>query len=366
MPHLFDLHAESEQLAVLRSDPEGGQWLELLTLQGRTLGAIAPTFLPVSFHWSPDGSTLAFGSNDGLLYLFRPGDASPTVVFADPARQAGFCEWAADGKQLFFSAYDKGMGTPPHIYCLALDTGHTRQLTDDPRAVDRFPHGSPSGQWVAFQRQFLDEPDLPRRVYLTDVQSGDCFPALNESNLESEAGRLSWSPDSSSLLLRVSDKHRVEVRVIRLQDQSTTWRYHSETLQHGVFSPQGDQILCIGSDELLCFAYPEGTLLQRLALAAMSPVSFDYTGPQVAFDAHGTTVYFIGAKSNLYRWTIGGEWECILEERSPIRLRVHPRGVLGALFGRKADPCPTLHSSHTQVASHPIRPRRAGRSHQPR
>lgn len=316
---LFDIHAETERLAVLRSEPDGRHKIFLRTLQGQTLGEIPAELLPLEPHWSPDGSTVAFGSNDGLLYLHRLGDANPTVVFSDSSLVAGFCEWAKDGNRLVFSAFDKVLRTPPSIYCLALDTGRALQLTNDPKTVDRFPHWSPSGQWVAFQRQFLDEPELTRRVYVVEVQSGQCFPVLNASEGDCETARFSWSPDSSSLLVRLSQKGRVQLRVIQLQDQSTAWSYESETIQRGAFSPQGDRILCICSDELLWFAYPEGTLLQRLSLASAASVWNYWTGPQIGFDLHATTIYFVGANSCLYRWSIGGNCDCILKDSPLVR-----------------------------------------------
>ena len=317
---LFDFHAITERLSILRSEPDGRHKIELRTLQGQTLGEIPAELLPLEPHWSPDGSTVAFGSNDGLLYLHRLGENSPKVVFSDPALVAGFCEWAADGTRLAFSAYNKVQNTPSSIYCLTLGTGHTLQLTDNLKTVDRFPHWSPSGQWVAFQRQFLDEPELPRRVYVVEVQSGHhCFPVLDEFEGGCETARFSWSPDSSSLLVALSHKGRVELRVIRLQDQFTAWSYESETIQRGAFSPQGNRILCICSDELLWFAYPEGTLLQRLSLASAASVWNYYTGPQIGFDLHATTIYFVGANSCLYRWSIGGNCDCILKDSSPVR-----------------------------------------------
>ncbi|RPI87359.1 MAG: S9 family peptidase [Chloroflexi bacterium] len=316
---LFDLHADTKRLAVLRSDPDGGHKIELRTLQGQMLGEITAEFLPLGPQWSPNGSIVAFGSNDGLLYLHRLGDASPTVVFAHPSLQAGFCEWAADGNRLVFSAYNKVLQTPPGIYCLELDTGHTLQLTNDAKTVDRFPHPSPSGQWVAFQRQFLDEPELPRRVYVIEVQSGQCFPVLNAFEGDVDTGRFSWSPDSSSLLVKQAHQGRIRLSVIRLEDKSITWSYESETVQGGVFSPQGDRILCICSDELLWFAYPEGTLLHRLSLASAAPVWNYFTGPQIGFDLRATIVYFVGANNCLYRWRIGGNCDCILEDSPPVR-----------------------------------------------
>lgn len=316
---LIDIHTETERLAILSSAPDGGHKILLRTLQGQSLGEISADLLPLGPHWSPDGSTVAFGSNDGLLYTYRPGDIGPKVVYSNQSLQAGFCEWAPDGNQLVFSAFDTEQRTPPNIYCLALDTGVTQHLTNDPATVDRFPHWSPSGQWVVFQRQFLDEPELPRRVYVVEVQSGRCFPLLDDFEGDCETARFGWSPDASSLLVTLSHKGRVELRVIRLQDQSTAWSYESATIQRGAFSPQGDRILCVCSDELLWFAYPQGTLLQRLSLASAASVWNYFTGPQIGFDRQATNVYFVGADACLYRWKIGGNADCILKDSPPVR-----------------------------------------------
>jgi dipeptidyl aminopeptidase/acylaminoacyl peptidase len=101
---LIDMHAGSGRVAVLRADPDGRPWLELRTLAGQVLGEVPHQFLPLMPHWSPDGSAVAFGSNDGRLYVYRLGEAAPQLVYSDAALQAGFCEWAPDGKRLVFSA----------------------------------------------------------------------------------------------------------------------------------------------------------------------------------------------------------------------------------------------------------------------
>jgi dipeptidyl aminopeptidase/acylaminoacyl peptidase len=316
---LFDFHAESERLALWRRDPDGRDQLGLRSLQGETLAEIGPEYLPLSPQWSPDGSKVAFGSNDGLLYTHQPGDARPTVVFASPSLQAGFCEWAGDGKRLVFSAYDKVAQTPPNIYCLELDSGQGLPLTNDPKTVDRFPHWSPSGQWVAFQRQFLDDPELRRQVYLVEVGSGHCLPVLTASKGDTVSGRFGWSPDSSTLLVTLTHQGRSELRAVRIQDQTTAWSYKSEGLQSGAFSPQGDRILCLCKDELLWFSYPQGTLLARLALEASAAVRHYFNSAQIGFDRQATSVLFLGEDFRLYRWKTGADYECILADQPPVR-----------------------------------------------
>jgi len=44
---LFDLHAETECLTVLRSDPDGQHTIELRSLRGQMLGEISAELLPL-------------------------------------------------------------------------------------------------------------------------------------------------------------------------------------------------------------------------------------------------------------------------------------------------------------------------------
>lgn len=311
---LADVHAGSGRIALLRSDLHGEQWLELRTLAGQMLSVIPTEFLPLMPHWSPDGSGVAFGSNDGRLYRYRLGEAAPQLIFSDPELQAGFCEWAPDGNQLVFSAHGRETGQLPSIYTLDTHTGRTLRLTNAPRRVDRFPHWSPSGQWVAFKRQDLDEAEIPPRIYVLDRHSGQCFLTLATPGGNCHSGRHAWRADSSALLVTYWQPSGVELKAIQPHDQATTWRYASETLQDGVFSPDGDGVICICSDELLWLDYPSGALKQRLSLASLAPVRIDFSGPQVGFDQDPAVVYFLGQNSCLYRWTLGGECDCILED----------------------------------------------------
>ena len=121
---------------------------------------------------------IAFGSNDGFLYLYRVGDTVPKAVFHDESLQVGFPEWSPVGSRLVFSARGRASLSPPNIHLLDLQTGRSTQLTDDDNAVDRFPVWSPSGRWVAFKCQHLDEPDRPSQVYVVEAESGSVVPWL--------------------------------------------------------------------------------------------------------------------------------------------------------------------------------------------
>ena len=236
----FDPHAKSQRLVVKRIDFQGQGWLELRTLQGDVVGEIDNDFLPNAPRWSPDGSRIAFGSNDGFLYLYRVGDTVPKAVFHDESLQVGFPEWSPVGSRLVFSARGRASLSPPNIHLLDLQTGRSTQLTDDDNAVDRFPVWSPSGRRVASKRQHLDEPDRPSRVYVVEAESGECR-ALALGAIQ----RFGWSPDSSLVLVKDGEGESTSLRAIRLDDTTVAWTHRAAFIHGGAFSADGDRVLCI-------------------------------------------------------------------------------------------------------------------------
>ena len=314
MLHDMGLHASSGRLALSRSNLYGRTWIELRTVQGEVIGEIGPGYLPRSPRWSPDGTQVAFTChNGGPLYLYSPGDTEPRVVFEDPFLLPGFCEWSPSGRELVFSAYDSRTLVPPDIYCLHLDTGQAAKLTDLPSAVDRFPLWSPSGQWIAFHRQHLEEPERPKWVHLLQAGSAASHALPAPPGTETRAGKGCWGPGSTSIIVTQALAGAAQIKIFSLPDRAPVWAYEAEGICGGAFAPGGERLLCVCRDRLLWFSYPAGRLLEILSLAGLSPVRDYFTGPNITFDREGA-VLFLGKDSCLYRWVPGGDCVPLLRE----------------------------------------------------
>ncbi|MBN1349243.1 PD40 domain-containing protein [candidate division KSB1 bacterium] len=166
----FDLHAKSKLFAVLSWDWDSTERIEIRSTTKKLIAEIPSWYLPIHIRWSPDGSQLAFGSNDGCLYLYNLEDGKIHLIYKDSRLQAGFVEWSPDGQQLVYSARDRETLIPPDIYCIDPITKRTTQLTDNAKEVDRYPQWSPSGEYVVFHRQHLNEPERPMWIYFVNVK----------------------------------------------------------------------------------------------------------------------------------------------------------------------------------------------------
>ena len=192
----------------------------------------------------------------------------------------------------------------------------TTRLTDDDNAVDRFPVWSPSGHWVAFQRQYLDEPNRPSWVCVVDVESKNCR-AVGRGALQ----RFGWSPDSSLLLIKDGQGNSTHLRAVRIGDSEEVWTHETALIHGGAFSASGDCVLRIREDDLAWVAFPAGDLNDCLPLSA--PVAGYFTGPNINLGTEDA-VYFLDERSSINRWQAGGQVVTVLrEEPEPMPSFLH-------------------------------------------
>ncbi len=151
--------------------------------------------------WSPDGFQIAFISNRGdekqaqfYLIPFKGGEARPLTELKG---EFGAYQWSPDGSNIVFQfrkkdaealereeddakkklgivqrhydrAYYKfdGYGFLPqerwHIWTVDVQSGQATQLTDHPVFDEIEPNWSPDGEWIVFQSNRNDDPDLTR------------------------------------------------------------------------------------------------------------------------------------------------------------------------------------------------------------
>jgi len=141
--------------------------------------------------WSPDGSRIAFSSDQGgnrNIYL-KPANGGPaTALTVDPAVDE-HPSWSPDGEEIVFHSNRSGNFD---LWVSSVRGGEARQLTGDP-ADDIHPRYSPDGRFISFVSKRKGAWDL----YLLPAGGGDPihFTHLGATKIMGHV----WSPDSKTL-----------------------------------------------------------------------------------------------------------------------------------------------------------------------
>jgi Tol biopolymer transport system component len=105
--------------------------------------------------WSPDGSTIAFYSQDGKIKLL-PAHGGPTRVILEGLKgrldHSGLA-WSPDGKEL-------GYGLKGKIWKVSLEDGKNQEVQTGLDAVHEHIAWSPDGRTIAFSAWQGGEPEL--------------------------------------------------------------------------------------------------------------------------------------------------------------------------------------------------------------
>lgn len=136
--------------------------------------------------WSPDGTTIAFSSGRGEIYLVdRDGGSLRLLVPSD--NECGNLDpaWSPDGERLVF-ARDCADGG---LFVVSISGGQPEQLTAD--ATDMEPTWSPTANLVAFSRG----GEGGRDIFTVELETGTTTRLTFAPASYSPA----WSPDGNQL-----------------------------------------------------------------------------------------------------------------------------------------------------------------------
>ncbi|MGB3976507.1 MAG: BamA/TamA family outer membrane protein [bacterium] len=102
--------------------------------------------------------------------------------------------FSPDGR---FVAYAAWVGMQSDIFIMDLETGKTRNLTND-QHVDRTPYWSPDGSWIVYSSERQGQFDL----MLIDVHTGQFRPLISD---QGDQITPAWSPDGKKIVY-ISDQ----------------------------------------------------------------------------------------------------------------------------------------------------------------
>jgi Tol biopolymer transport system component len=215
--------------------------------------------------WSPDGSQIAFGVDDGAgnIHLYRiPPDAGESVRITLEPGQDLFPDWSPDGRRI---TYTHLAGGETQIWAVPATGGRARKLTWG-EGVNQVPI------WA---------PDSDRFVYLSAFSDGTSTLRVNDLSGEEDREILSaqaylyplaWSETGDEVLYRIERESEYTIWALAL-DGSTKIKVGEGLLSEGStgiqLTPEGRTY--VGSVHPSGFlAYADGDRLSDLYTVKVS------------------------------------------------------------------------------------------------
>lgn len=319
----FDVNEKSNVISILQFLQDGAKKITSYDLKTKNLiREISNEYLPLGPRLSPNEKCLAFFSGSNPIYLWDMEKDNVKSIFEQPYLNPGHCEWSYDGKQICFSAYstDPKKKTPPDIYLIDMENEEVVQLTDSD-GVDRFPQWSPSNQFIAFHRQYLNEPNTPRKIFIVDTRTKLCSTIPHSVSTHHHIGRYCWSKDSSHLLVKEVSDEGVFLKVFRVSHMALEWTFSYPEIVGGAFLTENKRILVVCKKELLIVSFPRGEILQKYSLPNNLSIQETLRGPSISLSSISNKIYLLNEDSCLYRINEDGSFELLFkksEDKLPV------------------------------------------------
>ena len=194
-----------------------------------------------------------------ITFLARRDEARPIIfmnirgqiletLMTDPGHPSSFT-WAPDGSSV---AYGSNQSGNPNIHVMDVGTNTHRQLTFH-WSRDLWPSWSPDGKWIAFVSERAGEMDL----YRMDVD-GKRVKQLTDHG---DCGQAAWSPDSQwiafasdagggySLYVMDAIGKRLRLLVANVARPGCTWSPNGKQIAFTLYDTEGEmQIFRIDAD----------------------------------------------------------------------------------------------------------------------
>jgi hypothetical protein len=184
--------------------------------------------------WSPDGTKIAFGSDNGLF--LASADGSGLIKLAD----GGSPSWSPDGTRIAFVA--TGKGNEPDIFTARPDGTGLTNVTSDPGWED-VPVWSPDGSRLAF----LGNTDGEKELYVVNSDGSGLLRLTDAPTNDLGGYSPTWSP-GPSILLEAYDHGNWDLYLVDPDGAGWTQLTDSPGDEiKPVWSPDGTSVAFMGS-----------------------------------------------------------------------------------------------------------------------
>jgi len=185
-------------------------------------------------YWSPDSTRLAFtsGHKDDIDQIFVVNvDGSEMHQLTQGNQSVGVSGWSPDGTRIILTT---GQG----IMVMNSDGSNVRQLTDNHR--DTWPVWSPDGTKIGFTRTLKDsEGSWAQHIFVINPD-GSGLVQLTQGPYYRSKPR--WSPDGSKIAFELKKSNEESINIYVIDADGSNITQLTNDGENPIWSPDGRQI----------------------------------------------------------------------------------------------------------------------------